>query len=325
MIKNPKTVFFLKLVFPPPPYPFERLDIPCFIDGEPVSYFIEIADWKQTTTAVTTPAHYIAADISSHFFSDKGFFTLWAYVNDFKNVGIPIQDHIRTIERVYNHSQRIGFTGMFLYMHPSFFGQIIAHATTTLLDHFADRSIFFFIVDSVPEYPNNKRAWWEYSQDHALLAAWGNDVYLTNFDRDEVLGLPQRINLRELVTTGCMRDAALIRTPVGFKFAPASLNPANKDGDFIVLRNEANLHSAFTIGCFPPNINYKNIFHPDGTLWINIHGGQAEAGYSDRIVSVECVFHAHLINYWAKRYDADLLDSVYKCTLQNDSTWLWMY
>jgi hypothetical protein len=112
---------------------------------------------------------------------------------------------------------------------------------------------------------------------------------------------------------------------MALKFAPASLNPANKDGDYIVLRNEAQLHSAFTVGCFPPIYNYKNIFHPNGTLWVNIHGGQAEAGYSDRIITHECGFHAHLINYWVKRHSVALLESDYKCFLQDDSTWLWMY
>jgi hypothetical protein len=161
--------------------------------------------------------------------------------------------------------------------------------------------------------------------DHAILAAWGNDIFFTNFDRDEVLGFPNPVNLKEVISTGCMKGASLIRLPMALKFTPAATLPENKDGDFFVLRKDATM-TAYSVGCYATFFNPKNIFHPNGTLFVNIHDGRAEKGFEELTVSHDCAYYAHSVNYWAKRYSLhDVETGPWQCPIKNDSSWLWMY
>ena len=324
-VNNERTLDVVVESAVPPPYPFQRLDLPCFVDGVAASYFVEVTNWEQKSVVVTTPAHYVMADIGSSFFADGSFISLWAYVNDFKSYGnVPVADHVRNMEAVFNYSQRIGFSSMFVYLHPYFYVNFVNHASSMLLQRFADRSIFFYLVDGVPEFPRQPYKWREYYTAHALLAAWGHDVYLTLFDRDEVLGLPLRSNLTELVTTGCLKDASLIRLPMALKVAPAAAREENRDGDYLVLK-EADPHASYTLGCNATIFNYKNLFHPNGTLWVNVHDGWSEPGFSDKKVTHDCAYYAHGLNYWAKRQSVADIERIWQCSIRDDKGWLWMY
>jgi hypothetical protein len=318
------------------PYLIEHDALPCFTDKnkdsiglQPLSYEFVIHNWVSNTRKVLTPATTMFVDHSSMIFrGNKSFHSLLAFT-DFEVKAEDIKYHMYNLASSVNYNDRQGFTNSLFYLNGKLFAYL--YRMPAFLHLLRSKKLFVYVFSGMPMYPRDLYAWREYIFNHARLAAWGNDVYLTALDRDEVLAIPYKTTLYEMVTTGCLKDLSYVDLIMAIVLHPKS--QANRVADKLVLeemepRIKKNFFSQYTLTCMCTNktlCNPKGIFHPEGTLWNSIHDGRVRPGYKTAYVSSECAYHAHARNFWRFRMDNEKARSMLECSIQNDTKWLYMY
>jgi hypothetical protein len=202
------------------PYTLEETEVACVENNAAVSYQFIIKNWISSTINIVTPLYSIKLDRSKEVFvGNKSFHALWAFTdfrqsNSIKN---KIEYHFLNLKTSLDYSLRQGFSNYILYLHPTLFNELLNFPQFKLF--MESKKVFVFLFDRYPMYPLDPYAWRQYTFQHALLGAWGNDVYFTSFDKDEVLGVPSKTTLFELATSGCLKEKTFYRLPMTLNYA----------------------------------------------------------------------------------------------------------
>ena len=152
--------------------------------------------------------------------------------------------------------------------------------------------------------------------NHAMLAHWGMDVYITPLDQDEFLATHSPTNVSQLLANGCIMPEGHT-TDLRFDIRCGSCHCG--ETNLWLSPRHSNPLSHYNETDWRPRLRGKPLFHVDNTFSMAIHEAGVFDADRDHFADPNCFYHLHMVNLWSARRNATDIDGFI-----DDNRWNWL-